>query len=58
MHGFGAFDAAARSCRVFDELRNYLRLRSTMGETVSPSEQRRALLDRLAALKALIQAAS
>jgi hypothetical protein len=36
MHGFGCFDSAARFCSAFDELRNYLRPRSTMGETASP----------------------
>jgi putative transposase len=56
MHGFGNFDSAARFCSAFDELRNYLRPRSTMGEPSSRSEQRRAFLDRLTALKASIQA--
>ena len=58
MHGFGSFDSAARFCSAFDELRNYLRPRSAMGETASLSEQRRAFLDRLAALKASIKAIS
>jgi transposase-like protein len=47
MHGFGNFDSAARFCSAFDELRNYLRPRSTMGEAASRSEQRRAFFDRL-----------
>jgi transposase-like protein len=58
MHGFGNFDSAARFCCAFDELRNYLRPRSTMGESVSLSERRRAFLDRLAALKKAIQVVS
>ena len=58
MHGFGNFDSAARFCSAFDELRNYLRPRSTMGEAASLSEQRRAFLDRIAALKEAIQAIS
>ena len=58
MHGFGRFDSAARFCRAFDELRNYLRPRRTMGEVVSLLEQRQAFLQRLAALQTLIQAAS
>jgi len=41
-----------------DELRNYPCPRRTMGEPISLSEQRRAFLQRLVALKALIQAAS
>lgn len=36
MHGFGSFDSAARFCSAFDELRNDLRPRSTMGEPASP----------------------
>jgi putative transposase len=31
MHGFGNFAAAARFCSAFEELRNYLRPHSTMG---------------------------
>jgi transposase-like protein len=58
MHGFGSFDSAAHFCCAFDELRNYLRPRSTMGEPITLSEQRRAFLDRLAALKERIQAVS
>jgi len=58
MRGFGTVEAAARFCCAFDELRNYFRLRRTMGELISLPEQRRAFLQRLAALKALIQAAS
>jgi transposase-like protein len=42
IHGFGSFDSATRFCSAFDELRNYLRPRSTMGEPSSRSEQRRA----------------
>src|SRR5258708_8925359 len=57
MHGFGSFDSAARFCSAFDELRNYLRPCSTMGEPASPSKQRQAFLDRLAVLKASIQVA-
>jgi putative transposase len=58
MRGFGSFDSAARFCSAFDELRNYLRPRRTMGEAVSLLEQRQAFLQRLAALQTLIQAAS
>ena len=58
MRCFGSFEAAARFCCAFDELRNYFRSRSTIKEIVSLPEQRQAFLQRLAALKALIQVAS
>ena len=58
MRGFGTGEAAARFCCAFDELRNYLRPRRTMSEVVSLREQRRAFLQRLAALQTAIQAAS
>ena len=58
MRGFGSFTSAARFCCAFDELRNYLRPRRTMGEVVSLPEQRQAFLQRLAALQRMIQAAS
>jgi len=42
LRGFGNFDAASRFCRVFDAPRQYVRLRSTMGQRLPPlSEQRR-----------------
>ena len=55
MRGFGTFEAAARFCCAFDELRNYLRSRRAMGEPISLPEQRRVFLQKLVALKALIQ---
>jgi transposase-like protein len=58
MRGFGNVEAAARFCCAFDELRNYFRSRHTLKEIVSLSEQRQAFLQRLAALKALMQVAS
>jgi transposase-like protein len=58
MHGFGSFDSAARFCSAFDELRNYLRPRSTRRNPISPSERRQTFLDRLAALKEALQAIS
>ena len=57
MHGFGTVEAATRFCSAFDELRNYLRPRHTMGEAVSLQEQRQAFLQRLAALQTWLQAA-
>jgi transposase-like protein len=56
MRGFGNFDSATRFCCAFDELRNYLRPRSTLGKPASLSEQRRAFLDRIVALKEVVQA--
>ena len=42
MRGFGSFEAASRFCRVFDEQRQYFRLRATMRERVPPlADQRR-----------------
>ncbi len=58
MLGFGSFKAAARFCCAFDELRNYLRPRHIMGESISLSGRRQAFLDRLVALQALLQVAS
>src|SRR6266566_9905688 len=58
MRGFGTVEAAACFCCAFDELRNYLRPRRTIGEVVSLLEQRQAFLQRLAALQTMIQAAS
>ncbi len=58
MRGFGTIEVAARFCCAFDELHNYFRLRRTTGERVSLLEQRRAFLQRLVTLKALLQAAS
>ncbi|GHP00388.1 hypothetical protein KSF_104350 [Reticulibacter mediterranei] len=58
MHGFGSFNSAARFCSAFDELRDYLRLRSIRGESTSLSEQRRTFLDRLTSLKEVMRAIS
>jgi hypothetical protein len=45
-------------CCAYDELRNSLRPRRTMGEVISLQEQRQAFRKPLAALQTLIQAAS
>ena len=58
MYGFGTLEAATRFCCAYDELRNSLRPRSAMGEVVSLREQRRAFLQRLAALQTAIQTTS
>jgi transposase-like protein len=54
MRGFGTFEAAARFCCAFDELRNYLRPQYIMGESILLSERRRTFLDQLVALQALL----
>jgi putative transposase len=58
MRGFGTVEAATCFCCAFDELRNYLRPRSILGESISLSERRRTFLNRITALQALLQAAS
>jgi putative transposase len=58
MCGFQTFKTAARFCRAFDELRNYLCPRHSMREQIPLSEQRQAFLQRLTALQTVIQAAS
>jgi putative transposase len=58
MHGFKTFEAAARFCCAFDEVRTYLRPRRTRGEVVSLLEQRQTFLKLLATLQTMIQAAS
>jgi transposase-like protein len=55
MRGFGTLEAAARFCCAFDELRNYRRLRRTLGETVSLREQRQAFLQHLTTLQTAIK---
>ncbi len=57
MRGFGSFDAAARFCSTHDELRDYLRSRQHLNETVSLADQRRLFLERWGAVCAMVQAA-
>jgi putative transposase len=42
MLGFNKFESASRFCTAFDELRNYLRVRSSDGESV-PADVRRKI---------------
>ncbi len=58
MRGFGNFEAAARFCCAFDELRNYFRSRRMVGKVVSLLEQRCEFLLRLTALRTSVQAVS
>ena len=53
MRGFGSFAAAARFCTAHDDLRDHLRDRQHMNETVSLAEQRRLFQDRWGAVCAV-----
>ena len=57
MRGFGSFEAAARFCTAHDELRDHLRYRQHLNETVSLADQRRLFQDRWGEVCALLQAA-
>jgi len=57
MRGFGSFASAARFCTAHDELRDHLRYRQHMNETVSLAAQRRLFRDRWSAVCIAMQAA-
>ena len=57
MRGFGSFEAAARFCTAHDELRDHLRYRQRMNETVSLADQRRLFQERWGEVCAALQAA-
>jgi len=57
MRGFKCFPAASRFCTAFDELRNYLRPRERMRQSVSPSVQRTLFLERWSDLMTTLKAA-
>jgi transposase-like protein len=57
MLGFGAFESAQRYCQAFDEVRNYFRPRSRMGELVSLSERRNLFVNRVQQLQSIFQSA-
>jgi putative transposase len=50
MLGFAKFESASRFCSAFDELRNYLRVRSVGGEHVSASSRRKIFTERWSSL--------
>ena len=54
MRGFGSFVSAARFCRTFDEVRQFFCFRSTIGQSVSLSQQRDLFRQRLHVFNALI----
>jgi len=55
MRKFKSLQAASRFCTAFDELRNYLRPRDKMKQTLSLSAQRTLFLERWSALKMALQ---
>jgi transposase-like protein len=57
MRGFGSFPSASRFCRAFDELRQFFRLRTTIGQPLSLAQQRDLFCQRLNAFNALILSA-
>jgi len=57
MRGFGSFASAARFCSAHDELRDHLRYRQHMNETVSLAEQRRLFQERWGVVCAVRRAA-
>jgi hypothetical protein len=57
MRGFGSLASASRFCRVFGEVRQFFRVRTTMKQSVSLPQQRELFRHRLDALKALVLAA-
>ncbi len=58
MRGFGSVASAARFCRAFEEVRQFLRARTTMKQQVSLAYQREVFRHRLDALKAIVLGAS
>ena len=57
MRGFKSFAAAERFCRSYDELRNFLRLRTRHNQPV-PADRRRLLhLRRATVVLAILEAA-
>ena len=57
MLGFGSFEAAARFCSAFEELRQYFRVRLRQGAHIPLGEQRRLFLTRWRSLIEEMQAA-
>ena len=57
MRGFKNFDAAHRFCRVFDEVRSFLRPTSYINQKLSLARRRVIHIQRVAALRDLISVA-
>ena len=56
MLGFKQFESASRFCTAFDELRNYLKVRTIGGEKVSASDRRQIFRDKWTTLLAELAA--
>jgi len=54
MRGFGNFASAAQFCRAFDEVRQFFRFRTTIGQSVSLAQQRDVFRQRLNTFNALV----
>lgn len=54
MRGFGSFTSASRFCRTFDEVRQFFRFRTTIGQSVSLALRRDLFRERLNAFTTLI----
>jgi transposase-like protein len=50
MLGFAKLESASRFCTAFDELRNYLRVRTVDGQQISASSRREIFTDRWSTL--------
>jgi putative transposase len=50
MLGFARFESASRFCTAFDELRNYLRVRATDGESVPANARRKIFTNKWSTL--------
>lgn len=57
MRGFKSFPSAARFCRAFDEVRNFMRPQAVRGDHVSLEDRRTIHLGRMAQLMDIMQAA-
>ena len=57
MHGFKSFGSAERFCRSYDELRDFLRVRTRHNQHVPASHRRLLLLRRATSALAILQAA-
>ncbi len=54
MRGFGNFASASQFCRAFDEVRQFFRFRTTMGQSVSMPQQRDVFRQRLNGFNSLV----
>ena len=57
MRGFKSFASAERFCRSYDELRNFLRLRTRHNQSVPANRRRLLHLRRATAALAILEAA-